>query len=72
MFFQDIGRDRRRHQLVDFRTARALRPRQHRIEHGAARVGVDFDQSEGAVGYMKVVAEEDAPGAARVVLRDGG
>jgi hypothetical protein len=69
---QRIGPGRRWQHLLDCRAAGALRPRQHGVEHGAAGVGVDLYQSKAALGDVKVVAEENAFGAAGVMPRNGG
>ena len=68
---QQIGHDRRWHQILRDQAACALRLCQHGIEHRAARVGVDLDESKAVFGDMKIVAKENPHGAARVVPRDG-
>ena len=48
----------RGHHPVDRRTTGPLCPRQHRVEHRPAGVGVDLDQPEATLIQVKVVAEE--------------
>ena len=53
-----IGGCASRHKLFDLGAACTLGARQHRVEHGAAGVGVDFDQAKAGVVDMKVVAKK--------------
>ncbi|MFB8830755.1 hypothetical protein ACE0DR_18650 [Azotobacter sp. CWF10] len=60
-----------RQQRCDALAADALRPRQHRVEHRPAGIGIDFDEAERVALDVEVVAEEHAPDPAHVVTGDG-
>ena len=73
-----VGIERRIHQPA----AHGLRAQQHRVEHGTAGVGVDFDELRALWGDVKVVAHEHAqramvflrnrPCSGQYLLRPGG